>query len=453
MNPEPRPRADSGSALVIVLAISFVLLGLSLLAGAKTVAALKDSRTHTVFAQNLDAAEAGLDQVSARLQSTDGAYSYCPTSAARPTCDVPATAVTNGFATPAAERDWAKQTLLAIAAEDPSRLTRTAQGDFLAIRPPSVKTIYSLAWIPSYAKPQRQRLLKSEYLFSTYQPANAILTNGNIDCCSSYNVGLAPGVQASTTFGIHSNGSLGGVPLPASGSSVTVSASASGTCPSPCVGSAPRQTVPVIDPRRVYEAEAGKYPGNWYDLCVEAGLTKIRQPDLTPPIVPCTGPELSSTLPFRGWSRTGTTWTHAGGNQPGIYYVYRGNIDLDTVTLTGGMTMITESSNNRACPKTDGWQQYKKVTWTSGGFIPGLMVLSGNYWYQNTQSQMGTGAILAQEYVEQQTSSAPGVTGLLIAENLCGGTNRLQGSVLYFDGGVDLPLGGLIRSTLQLELL
>lgn len=448
----PRLRGDDGSSMVVVLGISFVLMALGLLAGANAITALKDSRSHTVFAQNLDVAEAGVSQLSARLQKTNGTYSYCPTSVTRPVCDVPADVALNGFDSAAAEKAWAESTLLAIAAEDQARLTKTPNGSYLAIRPPSLNTIYSMAWIPSYAAPERQRLLKSEYIFSTYQPANAILTNGNIDCCPSYEVGLGTGVPLTTPFGIHSNGNLGGIPGQAT-SGMTVQASASGACSSPCTAGAPPQTVPEINPRAVYETEAAKYSNAWYDLCVISGSTSIRKPDLTPPVEPCTGAVIQTTLPFRGWTRSGTTWDHSGGDQPGVYYVYRGNIDLDNVTLTGGMTMITESTRNLECSKTDGWQRYKKVDWLSGGYIPGFMIMSGNYWYQNTQSHMGTGAIVAQEYVEQQTSSAPGVTGLLIAQNLCGGTNRLQGSVLYYNGGADLPIGSLIRSTLELEIV
>jgi hypothetical protein len=369
---------------------------------------------------------------------------------------VPSAVQVNGFATPADEKQWATDTLTKLAADNQSLLTTTPGGQFLAIRPPSLNTIYSMSWVPNYANATRKRLIKSEYIFSTYHPANAILTGGDIDCCSSYNVGLAPGVPTSQTFSIHTNGNLNGVPSPVSGQSFPVAASATGTCSAPCVKNSPTETIPDINPRDVYNSESPKYAGSWYDLCPDG---KVRAPNTAAGAVPCTGDVIpSSTLPFRGWSKSGATWTNSGGDYPGVYYVYKGNIDLDKVDFTGAMTLITESTYNHTpakCTNTrDGWQDFKKVDWMSGGFIAGLMVVSGDHVYMNTQTSMGTGAVVAQSYVEQQTSSSPGLYGLVIAENYCPGeTNRFQGSVLYYDGGDDIPLGAKIRSTLELELL
>jgi hypothetical protein len=116
------------------------------------------------------------------------------------------------------------------------------------------------------------------------------------------------------------------------------------------------------------------------------------------------------------------------------------------------MTIITEATANRACPKTDGYQSYKAVDWLNGGYIPGVMVVSGWYWNQDSSSHLSSGAVLTQGYVEQHTSSAAGLAGLMIAENLCGETNKLQGSVLQYNGGSDLPLNQVFRNTLELEL-
>jgi hypothetical protein len=449
------PCDDRGSALLIVMGVGMAMLAFAIVASTTSVVGLRDSQNHVTFAQNLDTAEAGIDQVSARLQKTNGTYSYCPTSVNVPSCDVPATVQTNGFSSEAAERTWAKDTLTKLAADNQSLLKPAPGGQYLAIRPPSLNTIYSMSWVPSYTKATRQRLIKSEYIFSTYHPANAILTNGDIDCCSSYNVGYAPGTPAGTTLGIHTNGSLNGVPSACSGcGTVTVSASATGTC-SGCTSNAPTEKVPDINPRDVYNSESSKYPGNWYDLCPDG---KVYAPNTSSTGVPCTGTLISATLPYRGWSKSGSNWSNSGGNYPGVYYVYKANIDLNNVDLTGAMTMITESTYNHVPAKCtnprDGWIEHKKVTWTAGGFISGLMVLSGDHFKSFTQSNEGTGGFLAQSYVEQQTSSAPGIYGFMIAENYCPGeTNRLQGQVLFYDGGDDIPIGSKIRSTLELELL
>jgi hypothetical protein len=436
------------------MGVGMAMLAFAIVAATTSVVGLQDSHNHVVFAQNLDTAEAGIDQVSARLQKLNGAYTYCPTTASVPTCDVPASVQTNGFTSQAAEKTWASGTLTKLAADDQTLLKSAPGGQYLAIRPPSLNTIYSMSWVPSYAKATRQRLIKSEYIFSTYHPANAILTNGDIICCASYDIGYAPGTPAGTTFGIHTNGSLSGVPGPCgSCGSVTVSASASGSCAG-CASNTPTQSVPAINPRDVYNSESGKYVGNWYDLCPDA---TVRNPNTASNGVPCTGTVITSTLPYRGWSKSGSDWTNSGGNNPGVYYVFQGNINLDTVTLQGAMTLITESTYNHVPAKCssprDGWQEHKKVTWTAGGYIAGLMVLSGDWFHSFTKSNEGTGGFLAQTYIYQQTSSAPGLYGFIIAENYCPGeSNTLQGQTLFYDGGDDIPIGAKIRSTLELEL-
>jgi len=450
-----RQHADGGYAMVLVLGIGLVLTAIAVLAAGKGVAAVKGSATHASFGQNLDVAEAGIDQIGARVQATNGSYVYCPTSTTV-SCTLPTQVRTRGFATKADERQWAAATLRQLAAGNPSLLVSTRGGQYLAIKPAGLNTIYSMSWVPSYAKATRQRLLKSEYVFSTFRSSAALLANGDVSCCASYDFDLTGDMAPSSTIPIHTNGNLTGSVSAKSG---VLQATASGTCSSPCLGGKPNIQVPSIDPRVFYNSQAWRYATNWYDLCPDGSA---RRPNLALNATPCTGVVLSASVangqPFRGWTRSGNTWSNSGGDYPGVYYVYRGNVDQtsaqgsNVTTWGGAMTIITEATANRSCPKVDGYQSYKALDWLSGGYIPGVMVVSGWYWNQDTSSHLMSGAVLAQGYVEQHTSSAAGLSGQIIAENLCGETNKLQGSVLAYNGGGDLPLGQLVRTTLELEL-
>jgi hypothetical protein len=450
-----RARADDGYGMVLVLGIGLVLTALAVLAAGKGVAAVNGSATHASFGQNLDVAEAGIDQISARVQATNGSYVYCPTSATV-TCTLSSQVRTRGFATRADERQWAASTLRQLAAGNPSLLVSTRGGQYLAIKPAGLNTIYSMSWVPSYAKATRQRLLKSEYVFTTFRTSSALLANGDISCCASYDFDLTNDMAPTSAIPIHTNGALTGSVSAKSG---VLQATASGACSSPCVSGKPNVTVPTIDPRVFYTSQAWRYANNWYDLCPDG---TARKPNLAANATPCTGvvlePSISNGQRFRGWTRSGSTWSNSGGDYPGVYYVYRGNVDQTSAqgsnltTWSGAMTIITEATNNRGCQKVDGYQSYKALDWLNGGYIPGVMVVSGSYWYQDTNSHLASGAVLAQGYVEQHTSSSAGLSGQMIAENLCGETNKLQGSVLAYNGGGDLPLGQLVRTTLELEL-
>jgi hypothetical protein len=433
-------------AMILVVATGLVLSIFAAGLTSLTINTLRSSSSHVTFSKTVDAAEAGVDQTLARL-SKNNSYS------AGPDISDPSFSTASGWSSPAAEKAWAKSTILSLATS--STVQRTANGDFYAIKPSNLNTIYSMGFIPNLARATRTRLLKAEYIFSTFHPADAVLTNGNIDCCPSYEVGLAPGVTSSTNIGIHSNGNLEGVPPSANGG--TVVASASGTCSSPCTSGAPAETVPAIDPRAIYNSQSPLYSSNWYDLCPDG---KVRAPNTSSGATPCTGSVVSATLPFRGWTRSSNTWSDDdnGTAYPGVYYVYQGNIDIgspQTATLTGAETIITEATANRACPRSDGNITLDtKTDWSGGPYIPGVMaVAGGNFEQDNNAGVSGPGgAYLAQGSITQNTSAHDVLVGVAIAEDFCGETNSLQGSILYYDGGDDIPIGQLIRTTLELEL-
>src|SRR5919112_3504954 len=225
-----RDREDGGYAMVLVLGIGLVLTALAMLAAGKGVAAIQGSASHATFAQNLDVAEAGIDQIGARVQATNGSYAYCPTSATV-TCTLTAQVRTRGFATRAEERQWAATTLRKLAAENSSLLVTTRGGQYLAIKPVGLNTIYSMSWVPSYARATRQRLLKSEYVFSTFRTSAALLANGDVSCCASYDFDLTGDMAPTSMIPVHSNGSLTGSVSATSG---VLQATASGACSAPC---------------------------------------------------------------------------------------------------------------------------------------------------------------------------------------------------------------------------
>lgn len=436
-----RRRDDEGFGMVLVIGLGLVITSIVVLATTQGVRSIKGAQQHVIFGQSVDAAEAGVDQYIARLQYNNA---YAPLNLAQP---AEFNSVT-GWSSQTAERDWARSALLGLAAT-PSNLTTVPQGQFVTIRPSWVKAVYSLGFSPSFDRRTRTRLLKSEYLFSTYHPSSAILTNGDISCCPSYNIGNAPGISGSVD--IHTNGTLADVPAPANGETVTASAT---SCSAPCVSGAPLQTVPVIDPEQVYKMDATNYASGWYDLCPDGFAHKAD----TTNFLPCANPlKWPST---NGWSKSGTspnaTWSPSSTPAAGVYYIYKGNVDITRTDITNSVTVITESSNNNACPRTDGNITVKQSTWSNGStntaYIPGLMAVAGGNFYQTTQTTMKQGAVLAQGSVNQHTSAHDYLQGLMIAQDKCGETNDLQGSLLSFDGGDDLPIAPLVRTTLELEL-
>lgn len=467
--------SDDGFSMILVLGIGFVVMVFAMVAATGAVSILRSSGNHIVFAQSFDAAEAGVDQMLARAQyghDNGFRYSYCPDPATGTgSCAQPAAYDSvAGWSSASAERSWAKATLSSLAALNNQALLTSAPqgtggGQFLAIAPPWVDTVYSMSWVPNYAHAKRVRVIKSEYIFSTFHPTDAILTNGDIvgaggNNCGSFNVGNAPGITTPVT--IHTNGNdTSCVPGPSNGVQATVTASGNG--PTAATSNTPLETIPSINPESIYHDSAAKY--NWYDLCYNAGTGKpeYRSPNTAPNATPCTGTLLSTTNGYLGWSESldrnnVPTWQYAGGD-PGstVFYVYRGNVnENNTGDITGKMTLITESTYNEdstSCANNvDGNVYFKQVNWTSGSAMPGLMVLAGGNFFQDTQTQLGSGAFMAQGTVGMHTSASDYLQGLLVAQNLCGGTNNLQGSLLMYDGGDDIPLSTTIRTTLELEL-
>jgi hypothetical protein len=446
-------RDDSGFGLILVVALSVVItlfVALSLTLAQRTISS---GRSHTTYNQSLDASESGVDLVLGQLK-TNHSYAAGP--------DLPAQCWTSGLTLDSPcgtdERAWVRLQLSSLATTSSNRV-RVSQGEFVAIKPAHAHAVYSMSFVPDYAHATRIRVLKAEYLFSTFAPADAILTGSSSNISGSFTVSA---VLGSPPASIHSNQDLTQCPNLSISAGGTTSASG---LTNACGGTAQsaRETIPAIDPRAVYTSEWSKYSGTWFDLCPDG---KAYQPSAAGP---CSGqaqgsasPLFLGNSPFRSWSFGSGTWNDGGGsNSSGIFYVYRADANM---TRAGSViqTVLTEATMNRGDPTTqcaknpnDGNITIKQTDVTT--FMPGLVILAGNSLSMQAQSGAGVGLVAAQETVSMNTSSAPGVQGAVIAENYCDSTanpevNSFQGSEVRYDGSIDVPLGSTVRTSLELEL-
>jgi hypothetical protein len=412
-----------GYAVVIslVIAVSFAIVS----------SVTKSGNSHIQYGEAVDSAEAGVDQTLARLSKN---ANYSPAGSS-----VPAQWV-DGFPDSHTERAWVLATANTVLAANPSLLQKTAQGEFLALRPINVHTVYSVGWEPSRAAAKRVRVLRNDYTFSGYAPTNAILANGNVSLSGSFS--LADNAGTAIPPSVHTEGVLlkcsASVTVPDGTSLASVGGGG-------CGDSDTSQSVPQMNPRDIYTAYSGTYASSWYDLCPDG---TVRQPSSAP----CSGTQLAST---RGWSYNPyiRTWT-SSGPQTGIYYAYQSNVDL-TGSGTPQVTVISEATNNLGCPKNDGDIHIKQTQMIPA--MPFVSLIAGGSVSIDTQAAVGDtahpGLVAAQENIVMSTSSAPGIVGAVVANNLCGGTNSFQGSTITFDANMNIRLPGVIRSTAQTELL
>jgi hypothetical protein len=422
--------SDDGFGMILVVGYAVIISLVVTVSVATVNSLLRSGNGHVQYGQAVDSAEAGIDQTLARLSKN---ANYSPAGSS-----VPAQWA-NGFPDSRTERAWVLATANTVLSTNPSLLQKTAQGEFLALRPINVHTIYSIGWEPSRIAAKRVRVLRNDYNFSGYTPTNAILANGNVSLSGSFS--LADNAGTAIPPSVHTEGVLlkcsASVTVPNGTSLASVGGGG-------CGDSDTSQSVPQMNPRDLYTAYSGSYASSWYDLCPDG---TVRQPSTAP----CTGTQLAST---RGWSWSiyTRTWT-SPGPQTGIYYAYQGNVDL-TASGTPQVTVISEASNNNACPKSDGDIHIKQTQMIPA--MPFVSLIAGGSVSIDTQGAVGDvahpGLVASQENIVMSTSSAPGIVGAVVANNLCGGTNSFQGSTITFDANMDIRLPGVIRSTAQSEL-
>jgi len=456
-----RMREDDGMAMILVIGFTFVIMLLLSVVITQAIQANTDGRSHQKFDLALGGAEAGVDQMLGRI-TADHTFSVGPDVPAGgfPACSAGSTA------TP--EQCWARQQLLALATSDPSLITSDGTSEYIAMRPSNRQTVYAMGWAPSFAEAAKTRVVKSEYIFAPYRPTKAILTQGSVDLSGSVLVDSAAGSPAA----VHSNGDIESLPSDHIEGPVTASGNYDGRAtvtndPDNESGSAkPLETVPAADPRTAYVTLAAdeNYTSNWYDLCPDGS---VHGPS-TSTFVPCTGPVLNASGPYRGWEFTAASgsdpalWSMSEKDSPyfGVYYVYQANAEIGH---NGGnshqpwnATVITESAPSgggpASCGKLGGdidWKLYDIQ-----GYVSGLVLLADADLYDSANNNAGDGLFVAGDQVHFHTSSAT-LTGAIVAGDACTGSpadsNEIQGVEVHFDDTGEAPIASIVSTTLWLE--
>ncbi len=486
-------KGDSGVGLILVIGTTTVVLGMVFLAATIAERSLRSSAGHVTYAQALGAAESGIDQTLARLQrayvqfnadfpvpSNGTAMDPSPTCNANPnTYKVP----TGGFATAAAERDWAKQRIAQLLAANPNCLQHSQNGDFVVLKPSNRQAVYAQGWSPAYgAARARTRLLKSEYLFLPYKPSNAILTGKNLLVNSSTTVTSAPGSDPALAS-VHANGTVTvATGNPIVYGPVSSSVDSSGASSSKFYGNTggvvtltPVQPIPVVRASTVYARWQATLRDSWYDLCPDGTMKRPTSAGACASTSP--GDVIADLGPSGaayGTRVRGFSWTAASGSNPatwnvgknvpdGVYYAYASNVVPDTAagnTVTSSATILAEAQNEDVCPKFGG-----SITWDhnniSAPLIPNLFMLadgdlstSANFSAGSGGPPVISGLFIAGDQLHLQTSSN-GAYGAFIAADQCppssGEVNEIKNPSVYFDPNAEAPFTDIINTTLWLE--
>lgn len=442
-----RARSEEGIAMIVVILVGMVVASLAAVAVTLSTRSLNSSAQHVTYESALHVAEHGVDQMLARVARLETAAA--PYSA-------PGGLTAPAFATPAAEEAWATAELNA-----PTTPVQTApDGQFAVIKPRNRNVIYAMSWLPSKANPRRTRLIKTEYLLSTYNPDNAILTDGDLDIEGGAAVGGLEG-------NIHSNGDI-----ETSGAATTVSGTvtasgdydANGGSNVAGVGGQPEQDVPAVEPEDLY-ALLIQDPANaskWYDLCpdgnVYAGSTSGPCDTSTPPIT------------TTGWNvNAGGRWEPTNTPVDGVFFVHHGDVFINgSIGSTADPWEATIITNADPTPypgacKTDFGDIDVRGGLRMVGSISGLAFIAGrDLQIQGTPSMsFGTASnpVLIAAREQMEVSGNATAFGSLIAKDECDtpgspvSQNKISGSmILRYDGGLDVPLGRLARTVLWLEL-
>jgi hypothetical protein len=429
---------DEGYAVVLVIGTIAVLALVLPLLLAGALRDLGDSKRHHGFDAAQDAARSGVQSVIAQL-ATNPSFSVGPS--------VPDDVAGAGWASPAAQYAWARSALLASAAS--GAVSASSAGRWTVVRPPNQRVIYALGWPLAGTAVAQGKVVVAEFTFAQSAPGPALLAGSEIRLSGSFNLNPAPGVTLSAD--LHTNGNLTGT---ASSPVVTGSMTATGTASYPnATAGAPARTIPAADPRAFYAAYATGNAASWFDLCPDG---RARRPGTSG--VPCSGPVVPTPS---SWTASGSDWQEGyPGGPPGIYYVYGGNAVIGTGSTTVTQTIVTEAtqagaggaSANLQCPKgSTGSITVTKTTVRA--FLPGTVLLSGNTVEIGSQGATFGGLVAAQESVQMSSSSSPGISGYVIAQNYCSGeVNTFQGSTIAYDPSSGYLAPGPPRITAEAEL-
>lgn len=446
-----RTRDEAGIAMILVVLVAMLMLAAALLAADLTDVSITGSGKHVEYERELHLAEKGIDQVLARLQQDDAYYT---TTATAPAIG----------ATQEEEKAWALAQLAATTA------TVAPDGNYAFVKPSGRNVVYAIGWGRSRTGPADGRLLKAEYLFSTYHPEGAIMTGGDLEI--SGNAGI-DGILGD----VHANGDIdfSGSAASVSGN-VTASGSITGdggvSVGGDSTSGAPQATLPPVDPLEMWSllspnytgaVVGSNYTGSWYDLCSDG---TARAPDGG---APCGGTVLynaaTATQAYRGWTwkSSNSTWQKDGsGEYGGVYFVDGANAEISkspgSASTPWQATVIT---NGVAVP--GGCETINGDISVSGspvmnGFITGLSLVAGRDLHiTGNPNQSFNGVLAAHEQVF--VSGNPTLVGSLLAESACDtpgspvDVTSVSGSMsITYNDDVDVQLGNLIRTSLWLEL-
>jgi len=423
---QPRPAdGEDGFAMISVVLFGVVLLALMVMTVTQVQQATSQGTGHLAFEREIHLAETGIDQALARLQQDD---TWSTTNESPET------------SSPTAEEAWATAKLNA------ATPIQADEGEYVIVKPADNNVVYAAGWAPSRAAAKRTRVLKVEYLFSSYTPANAVLSNGPLT------IGGNAAVQGELG-NVHANGDIDVV-----GGALSVSGTltATGTVTNGQAGwlggQAP-QEVPEINPRSIYDkfAQDPDYTEYWYDLCPDG---TVRQPGTSP----CTGMVESSSGTFRGWALTNSGWTNDRDPYDGIYYIYQESAKIRGTDTAWQATIIAEASGS------DGALVEGDIEMTGNpelsGYLPDIALVAGrDLDIQGTGTGDGSYEGLLGAHEQFKVTGNPTLTGAIVGEGLVDtngspvDSNYVSGSmVITHESGLEADLGGLIRTTLWLEL-
>lgn len=445
---------QSGIGMVLVMGIGMLVLGMGFLAQRIFDGALTSSSGHVTSEQALHLSENGIDQTLARI-AKNPAYSNAAS-----------------FPGGVVEKAWAlEQAALATPQNG-------AEGEFAAIKPPNRNVIYGVSWIPNRTSPRRIRVVKAEYLLSALNPEQAILVGGKLTLSgSSVVAGIAGNVHANGPINLAGNPIVSGQ-LTTSGVFESKQPSA---LPNPPGGGfesgAPEVQIETVDPlaewyrhrgqgdfavgKAVYEA--------WYDLCPD-GI--VRKPPTTPTGEPCTGSQApgfnGSGVDYRGFKLSGDNWD-VSSNQgyDGVYFAFRKSIKVSgnpgsSATPWRATLMAVPGPAGASCPSPlDGGDIEVSGNPYMTPYLDGLAFIAGRdlKLNGNASSTSYSGLMMAKEQID--VSGNPSLKGSLIAEGLCNSPGSrvdkadsvISGNpTITYDGGLEVKIGSIPRTTLWLEL-
>ena len=478
-----RQAADAGIGMIVVIGTASVVMALVVVSGAIVQRSLDTSREHENFSNAMAAAETGIDMTLARMQAaydTTAEVYQTPAKANSLVFEPAPDCVGDPIAYDSSkdERTWAKQQLEKIAGLGGGCLRKSPDGEYAVLAPSGRQAVYAMSWVPSRADylagNGRARLLKSEYIFSPYKPATAILTGGDLEINASTTVTGAT-ASGNDDAGVHSNGNI---TVSNGNPTVTgeVSMSGGGTLPNSNkftggVAKAPEQSLPTINARTLYNREVGNHLGSWYDLCPDG---KARFGATTGP---CTGAVIQDMVvnpvpSFQnGWTYAKVngiaTWYGTSTMNSGVYYASEGNVEADggNNSEVSNATIIASSVGDTSCDKTAGNINWKTVD-IATPYVDNLYFLADQDVKFHANIQMGdtdagdtntiSGMVVAGDQISLDTSSAK-VYGSIVAQDACDPNgslvdkNSVKNAEVRFDPTGYSPFTSIINTTLWLE--